>query len=41
MPKSIGGILGFAVAGLLTTAVGVFILSRVPMVWNIILKKGA
>lgn len=41
MPNTIGGILGFAIAGIVTTAVGVFILSRVPLVWNIILKKGA
>lgn len=33
MPKSLGGLFGFVIASILTVAVGIFILTRLPAVW--------
>lgn len=39
MPKTFGGLIGWLFASLLVVAVGLFILSRIPPVWGVILPK--
>lgn len=39
MPKSIGGVFGFAIASVIATAVGIAIISRIPPLWAIVVKK--
>ena len=39
MPKSIGGIFGFAIASVIATAVGIAIISRIKPLWAIVVGK--
>lgn len=39
MPKSAGGLFSWVIATLIVVAVGVAILSRIPMVWGIVNKQ--
>lgn len=37
MPKSFGGLLGWLVSTVLVVAVGLFVISRIRPLWNIIM----
>lgn len=39
MPKSLGGLFGWTLGTLVMVAVGVAILSRIPVVWNLVRKS--
>ena len=39
MPKSFGGLLGWVISTILVVAVGLFILSRIPPVWRVIVPS--
>lgn len=39
MPKSAGSLVAWTISTLLMVAVGIFVLSRVPMAWNLIYKR--
>jgi uncharacterized membrane protein len=39
MPKTFGGFFGWLVGTLIVVAVGVAVLSRIPVVWNIVRKS--
>lgn len=41
MPKSLGGILGWAISTVVVVGVGIFILSRVKPLWRVIVAPTA
>lgn len=41
MPKSAGGLIGWAVSTIIVVAVGVFILSRIKPLWRVIVAQPA
>lgn len=41
LPSTAGGILGWVISTLVMVAVGIFILSRIPPVWRVLMPKAA
>lgn len=41
MPKTLGGLLGWAISTVVVVGVGIFILSRVKPVWRVIVAPTA
>jgi hypothetical protein len=39
MPKSLGGLFGWVVSTIIVVAVGIFILSRIPPLWRVIVPS--
>lgn len=39
MPKSLGGLFGWVLSTLIVVAVGIFILSRIPPLWRIVVPS--
>jgi hypothetical protein len=37
MPKTLGGLFGWAISTVIVVGVGIFILSRIPPVWRVIM----